>query len=261
MLELAGIGTITSGSVMVPSPWFAALAAHPDVGKLDLGVHLTLTSESVVSRWRPVSTADPGSGLLDSSGHLWPTVPELRRHARPEAIEIEMRAQLDLASRAGIDVSHLDHHMGAALAPEFVERTVDLAIERRLPMLFPRNLPAMVAVLNLGEVDVGAIEAARRRAETAGVAVGDSFLMPLEHQNRTDYREVLEWRLSALPEGVTYLSLHCATPGDIESVHPRDAHWRLGEYEVFSNASFKNWMAEQPFRLAGMREFRDRLRA
>ena len=67
--------------------------------------------------------------------------------------------------------------------------------------------------------------------------------------------------LSDLGPGVTYLSLHCAAPGDIERIHPKDADWRLGEYAAFRDAEFRSWLDERPFVVAGMRRFRDELRA
>jgi hypothetical protein len=66
--DLVDFGLISSGAVMVPCPWFPQAAAycrqHPLV---DLGVHLTLTSEWDGYRWGPVSTRDPASGLIDVS--------------------------------------------------------------------------------------------------------------------------------------------------------------------------------------------------
>ena len=75
---------------------------------LDLGVHLTLNSEkrplSLAAAHRPPSTA----GLTDEAGYFWADVPSLRRNAVPEAVEAELRAQIDAALAAGIDVTHLD---------------------------------------------------------------------------------------------------------------------------------------------------------
>jgi len=67
-LDLARAGFATSGSVMVPCPWFreTAEAASGDAA-LDLGVHLTLTSEWPHYRWRPLTTASRASG--DASSH------------------------------------------------------------------------------------------------------------------------------------------------------------------------------------------------
>ena len=68
-LHLAQRGLVTCGSMMVPCPWFpeiaAAGAADPS---LDLGVHLTLTSEWAGYRWRPISTSSRASGLIDPDG-------------------------------------------------------------------------------------------------------------------------------------------------------------------------------------------------
>ena len=73
--ELVACGLVCSGSVMVPCPSFLQVAAycraHP---RIDMGVHLTLTSEFDSYRWGPVSTSDPASGLLDDEGYFprWP---------------------------------------------------------------------------------------------------------------------------------------------------------------------------------------------
>jgi len=261
MFSLARSGTVTCGSVMVPCSWFPELATHPDVGMLDLGVHLTLTSESTAYRWRPLSPTGPSSGLLDPDGYMWRTVPELRRHASPEAVGLELRAQIDVALAAGIDVTHLDHHMGAALAPEFVDSTVGIARDYGLPLLFPRRIETYVDVLNMGDLDLGMLEGARRVAEQAGLAVGDSFIMPLIHQGKVDHREILESVITGLGPGVNYLSLHCAAPGDVEAICPEDADWRLGEYAVFSDSAFAQWLDDQAVEIQAMRGFRDELRA
>jgi hypothetical protein len=62
-LELARAGYVTCGSVMVPCPWFREIAesaaADPN---LDVGIHLTLTSEWAQYRWRPISTRTVTSG-------------------------------------------------------------------------------------------------------------------------------------------------------------------------------------------------------
>ncbi|MCH7668894.1 MAG: ChbG/HpnK family deacetylase [Acidobacteria bacterium] len=260
MVQLAASGAVTSGSVMVPAMWFADVASIASAEDLDLGVHLTLTSESAAARWRPVSTTDRATGLFDPTGFMWPTVRELRDSADPVAVAAEMRRQVDLAMSNGIDVTHLDHHMGAALAPEFVEHTVDLAIDFNLPMLFASDIASMLAAVKLGEVDIAVLEAARRRATKHGVAVGDTFLMPLIHRGRSDHELVLKKCLADVGPGVTYLSLHCSAPGDIEAVHPKDAAWRIGEYRVFRDATFQEWLANQGIDIVGMRGFRDRLR-
>src|SRR6476659_1414325 len=47
-------GLVNSGSAMVPCPWFSEIAAfareHPET---DIGLHLTLTSETDAHKWQP----------------------------------------------------------------------------------------------------------------------------------------------------------------------------------------------------------------
>lgn len=119
-LELSSAGSCTAGSVMVACPWFPEAAAiareHPE---FDIGVHLTLNSDMCPYKWRPLTGGS--GGLVDESGFMWADVKDVRKHATVAAVERELRAQVETALAAGIDVTHLDCHMGAAMMPEFVE--------------------------------------------------------------------------------------------------------------------------------------------
>ena len=141
LLELAAVGAVTCGSVMVPCPWFReiaeAAAADP---ALDLGVHLTLTSEWQHYRWRPLSTTSRASGLIDEDGYLWRDTASFRAHLVPEAAEAELRAQIDLALAAGIKPSHIDAHMAAAMLPELIELHVQLALDYGVVPVLPRAI-------------------------------------------------------------------------------------------------------------------------
>ncbi len=63
----------------------------------------------------------------------------LRRAVRPEAAEAEMRTQVERALAAGIDATHPETRMGAALAPEVLPATLRLGREYRLPLLMLRE--------------------------------------------------------------------------------------------------------------------------
>ena len=70
-LELARSRSVTCGSIMVPCPWFREIAsAAAQDSSLDLGIHLTLTSEWPQYRWGPLSTRSPASGLIDEQGRI-----------------------------------------------------------------------------------------------------------------------------------------------------------------------------------------------
>ena len=255
MVELAAAGFVTCGSVMVPSGWFAGIAAtaYPE---LDLGIHLTLTSESASYRWRPVSTVSRASGLVDPDGFMWADVASVRAHAHPDAVEAELRAQVDTALAAGLDVTHLDHHMGASVAPEFVEITAAIASDYRLPLMLPDDLASFYGVMDQPPDDIGAAEAVRDALAAHGKIVVDRFEMGLAHQ-REDAAAVMERLVAGAPPGVTFVSLHCATSGDIEPIHPNDAHWRIAEDAVLRSHRFTSWARDHGVELVGFREIRD----
>jgi hypothetical protein len=260
-VELAGLGFVTCGSAMVPCSWFPEIV---DLAKqtpaLDVGVHLTLTSESRACRWRPISTTSRRSGLLDGDGYMWPDVPSVRRHADRAAVETELRAQIEAALAAGLDATHLDTHMGAAAAPEFAGIYTALGREYRLPVLIPRQSVTYDSVLELGPVDRSFYDRLVGKLARDGAPVIDQFAMGLAMRDRScddAYRAVVQ---NAAP-GTTYVSLHCNTPGDIEDLHPNDASWRIAEYHLFQDPEFLGWVATQDVRLSGYRPIRDQYRA
>lgn len=259
-LELAGQGFVTSGSVMVPCPWFPEIAdLAREQPELDLGVHLTLTSESRACRWRPISTTSPKSGLIDRDGYMWPDVPAVRRHAERRAVETELRAQIEAALAARLDVTHLDTHMGAAAAPEFVEIYLALGRRYRLPVLLPRRIGTYLSVLDMGPLETGSYGRLLNGLASEGMPLVDAFAMGLAMRHRPCddvYRRIVD---EAVP-GVTFLSLHCSTPGEVERLHPDDADWRIAEYALFDRPDFVEWAAAQNVHLLGFRQIRDAYR-
>ena len=133
-------GYVTSASIIVPGPWLTEVAdyakAHPDA---DLGLHLALTSEWKTFRWGSIESKDKVSSLLDPAGALWPLTEDVGKNAKPQEVEREYRAQVQRALAVGIHPTHLDTHMGSALAtPEIVAAYVKIAHEFQLPILAPR---------------------------------------------------------------------------------------------------------------------------
>jgi predicted glycoside hydrolase/deacetylase ChbG (UPF0249 family) len=56
-VELSSLGACSCGSAMLPCPWFPeAVERVRGDESLDLGVHLTLTSEKKPYRWRPLTS-------------------------------------------------------------------------------------------------------------------------------------------------------------------------------------------------------------
>ena len=109
-------GWVTAAGVLVPGPWFPeVLRWSRNYPNADLGVRLDLNADWSSYRWRPVSALQKGSGLTDPGGYLSSSYVYVAQHATPEEVEGEVRAQIDMAKRAGIPISHLDNHMRTLL--------------------------------------------------------------------------------------------------------------------------------------------------
>ncbi|MDV3307840.1 MAG: polysaccharide deacetylase family protein [Cyclobacteriaceae bacterium] len=124
-------GIQTSIEVIVPSPWFPEavrfLEENPDI---DVGIHLSLTSEWDNVKWRPVSWSP---SLTDEDGYLYPFIwPNKNYPGRAlldndwklEDIEREFRAQIELAMRKIPRITHVSGHMGCTNVNEEVRALV-----------------------------------------------------------------------------------------------------------------------------------------
>jgi len=258
--ELAKGGIITCGAVMVPCPWFsevvAMVADNPDV---DLGVHLTLTSEWRHYRWAPISTTRRSSGLIDADGYFWHRLPMLAAHLVPEAAEAEMRAQIERALSAGIDITHLDSHMGVTLLPQLIDIYIRLGREYRIPVLLPKHLSEYTSVLEFDNISLNEVTEGLARLEADGWPLVDHFRMtpgvPARESDRA-YRELI----AGLPPGLTLVAVHPNISGDIEAIIPPRAHFRTEEYRLLRDTKFKEFIAGQNIQSLGIRPIRELLR-
>jgi predicted glycoside hydrolase/deacetylase ChbG (UPF0249 family) len=130
-------GVVRTVEVIVPGPWFEEavqlLNEHPG---LDVGVHLALTSEWSLLKWRPLTHAP---SLVDDNGYFYPMIwpnenypgNALNDHDwKIEEIEMELRAQIELALKRIPQVTHFTGHMGCShITEEVKELTSKLAKE------------------------------------------------------------------------------------------------------------------------------------
>jgi len=129
--ELIETGVPFSTSVMIACPWYLEaveiLKANPQIG---VGIHLTLNSEWQHFKWGPVLGAAKVPSLVDANGHFYASEKEFAAADVDLAeVEMELRAQIERALRAGLRVDYLDYHMLTAVStPELraiVERLAD----------------------------------------------------------------------------------------------------------------------------------------
>jgi predicted glycoside hydrolase/deacetylase ChbG (UPF0249 family) len=261
-LELSRLGAVTSGSVMVPCPWFPEIAeAAADDPTLDLGVHLTLNAEKRHYRWRPVTAPAVDAGLVDADGYQWREVSSVREHADPVAVESELRAQVETALAAGVDVTHLDAHMGAALAPEFAAVYLRLGIEFRLPVLLTGTLAGYGPNNHLVGADEATYEEFVAAARHAGQPIFEAVLeTPWDRRGAAE--PAYEALFDSAADGLVFLALHPNAPGELEAIEPESAHIRIEEFELLRGGFVDAWCeGREDVELVGMRALRDAYRA
>ncbi len=245
-------GPATCGSVMVPCPWSSEAAemaqARPSV---DLGVHLTVNAEFHGYRWGPVVGRTAVPSLVDQAGHLYRTSRETVKYGRVDDVRTELRAQIDAALAAGIDVTHLDSHMGTVFHPKFFDVYLELGREYRLPLFLPR-VDELVG-LN-GSTSVLETDPARfivfdgYDADSLGFDPGEGEA----HNVR---------RISELGAGLNYVICHPAQGGDELSAITDTAHQRDFERQFYGSEAGRSALSEAGVETIGMRQLRDLLRA
>lgn len=255
--ELVEHGSVSSGSVMVPCPWFLAAAElcreRPDLPGLDMGVHLTLTSEWRTYRWGPIAARDPASGLVDEEGFFHRRREAVERLADPAAAAFEMRAQVDRALAAGIDVTHVDSHMFSAFSPALLPAYLDLGRERRIPPLLFRPAASTLRFLT----EPGILSESRLRGwEEEGLPVFDHLAVMLLHQP-DDRLDQVKQVLAGLPPGLSLLILHPAadTP-ELRRITP-DWRARVADYATLRDLRLQRCLADLGFQVIGYRALRE----
>jgi predicted glycoside hydrolase/deacetylase ChbG (UPF0249 family) len=259
--EALARGPATCGSVMVPCPWFREAAARAVADpSLDLGVHLTLNSEWPHYRWGPVAGPREVPSLVDDQGCLYRTTRETLERGRPEEVALELRAQLERALSAGIDVTHLDSHMGTCMMPPFLQSYIELGCEYRLPVFVVRPDDATLARIG-ARFGADLVERALATLEAGGLPILDGFCddslgfapgTGSVHNAR---------RLARLRSGVSYLICHPARGGEELSAISEDAHARDFERRFYGGEEGRRALAAEGIATLGMRSLRDLVRA
>jgi len=242
-------GLMRTSTIMVPCPWFPEIAAyakaHPEK---DFGVHLCHTAEWSKYRWGPVASKDKVPGLIDPEGYFWKGVMDVYAHATPEEALIEGRAQVQRALAAGIDVTHIDSHMGTMqLRPDYVKAYLQLAVEF--------DLPARMA----SQETLARNEFPQLRDEFAsrGIVFPDYFVYDELKDEGKDVKAFWLRIVKNLKPGVTELYIHAGQPTDELKAITGSWPTRSQEFEVFTrDPEMKELVEEKKIILIGYRPLR-----
>lgn len=266
--ELLSAGIVSSGSIMVPCPWFRAAsrfaADHPNA---DLGVHLTLTSEWPTYRWAPVSTADPASGLLDGEGCFHATAHAVQASGLPAAVEREMEAQIARAVGAGVLPTHADTHMGSVAHAKFMESYVGVTLRHGLPPMLLRldeegwrEVTREHAGAALDDQAIRRVVSLTRSLEERGVPLLDALAglsLSADPATRLDQAKAA---LAALRPGLTHFIIHPArdTP-ELRAITP-DWACRAADLDAFARRELSDFVRAQGIQLIGYRRLQQAMR-
>lgn len=238
---------------MVPCPWFLEVAdyakTHP---KADLGIHLTLNSEWKYYKWGPVSNWGVVKSLVDKNHYFPDNLDYVGENAKIEEVEKELRAQIQTALDEGINLTHLDTHMGAMnLRPDLTGLYIKLGREFKLPLLMSKE--ELSAYSPSGKV----------LTEDSGIFLDNIYVASPEDYNKgmTQYYSQI---LNNLNPGVHIILMHIGYDNEemqaITTGHEAyGAKWRQQDYDFFTSDLCKKLLVENKIQLITWREVKEKL--
>lgn len=266
-------GAANSCSIMMPCGWVPGfvhyLKKNPTI---DAGLHLTLTSEWEQYRWVPLSGAKAVPGLIDEEGAMWSTVENVVKHAKPDEVEAEIRAQIDRALKMGFQPTHLDSHMGTLFASvPFLQRYMKVGIEYKIPVMFPGGHSALLREQGiLPDAQVQALRALGKQLWDAGLPVLDDlhnfsydWQLPAtvkptdENLQKFKTSKYIEG-LKKLKPGVTMMIMHCTWPSEVFDKISSSGQTRKGDLLAMMDPAFQKALQDEKIVLATWRELMER---
>lgn len=139
VIELFKNHPTVSGSIMIPCPWFPEMAEFAKSNThLDLGIHLTLTSEWDKYFFGGVLPSTFASSIVNNNGYFYPSTKEFASHQKLQDVEREIKSQIDRAISFGIKPTHLDSHMMTMFSSEeLLNLYVKMGKDYKLPVFLP----------------------------------------------------------------------------------------------------------------------------
>jgi len=235
-------GVATSATLMVPCPW--ALDGARTFGG-GIGVHLTLTCEYPGYRWRSLTGA---ASLHDDEGYMPATAQAVWAKADLDDVRAECRAQVDQALAWGVDVTHLDAHMGTMqVDPRYFDIFVDLAAAYDLPL----RMWGARAEAELGFPG-------RDRAAERGLVFPDHMTSTWGKPAKPAFTNIL----TRLKPGVTEVYVHPVEDGpELRGYDPDHPQIRVDDFALMTDPELPGMIAAAGATLISFAPLRDLQRA
>lgn len=239
----------------IPGENFIHYLANAD---LDIGLHLTLTSEWKTYRWGPVSDLGEVPGLLDDEGKLWRSVREVVMNATPEEVEKEIRAQIERALALGLQPGHIDTHMGTLYGHHaFTAAYTKVAQEY--------GIPAMVIDMSKEEVVQGFRDAGYPINEEMVAAVNnyklpklDFFASAPDGKSYEDKRANFMALVKSLPVGLTEIIFHPSVHSENLKTITNSWKQRVWEAQLFADPEMQGFFEKEGIIFTNWKEIMER---
>lgn len=260
-------GAVSSATVMMPCSWAREAVRwsshHPH---LDVGVHLTLTSEWENYKWGPVTVQGDVSSLVTNEGYFPSDTFTFEQQANTNQVWFELKNQIEKALAIGLDPTHLDNHMGSlyglATGRHFFEVVFELCAQYRLPFRVPRSVPTNQQSTPELEALVKQVAA---HADHLGIAIIDELLGLPFHQEQGEtyesFKHSMIQLLRNLKPGISELIIHPSLVTDeLKAINP---YWekRGWEFQIFRDPDIRKLMASENIKQIRWRDLRNIQRA
>ncbi|HEQ97851.1 MAG TPA: ChbG/HpnK family deacetylase [candidate division Zixibacteria bacterium] len=172
------------------------------------GVHLALTSEWENHILAPVLPADEVPSLLNGSGQFYSEIKQLYLVADKDEIEAECRAQIERLRESGLQIDHLDTHMGAMqLRPDLIDIYLKLAAEYELPVrMGSENLARLMGL---------PVEQLRQARQRRFIFPDNLAYIPMSFTSEKETRfQAYEFAVRNMPAGITEIYFHPSYNGE-----------------------------------------------
>lgn len=248
-------GVVNSASIMVPCPWFPEIAnyARENSETKDFGLHLTITSEWKDFKWSSVSSKNEVASLMNPHGYFYALTDSVKIHANTMDLEKEIDSQIKKALDFGIDVTHLDGHMGAVMStPKFMEIYINKGREYKVPVLLNKQFPGF--------------EIVEDRMEFTSKDVFTDYLFQAypEVYNSQGMEKFYTDILNNLEPGLSVILIHLALDNEeMQAVTKEHADygskWRQDDLNFFTSEKAMKLIRDNNIVLVTWREIRDKI--
>jgi predicted glycoside hydrolase/deacetylase ChbG (UPF0249 family) len=254
-------GQIQSAAAMVPCPWFDEFAAWAKARpELDVGLHLTLTSEWKHYRWTPILPKSDVPGLYDADGYLPRTVLEVVLKSNGQQVEAEVRAQVERSLARGLRPGHLDTHMGTLYAHgPFTVAYLKVAQEFGIPAMVIELTPKRIAEFR--KLGYPLAPAILKAVDDYPGPKLDNFLTLKGGETYEETREKLFAMVRGLEAGITEMIFHPSVK--TKGLRAITNRWeqRTWEHRLFTDPKVQEFLASEGLLFTNWKEMMRRHKA